>query len=1043
MSLADVSVRRPVTTWVTFFAVVVLGVVCLLQMPVDMLPKMDLPAITVMTRYPGAAPEDVESKITKPLEQALGGVSELKHIASVAKEDVSVITLTFEWGTDLDTRANEVRDLVGMAKISLPEDVEDSRVLKFDVSRFPILIFGVKARESYAKLEKILADEIVDPLSRLPGVAAVMARVPLIRQVNVDVDRERLAAYGLTLSDVARAIVRENVDTPGGDLKVGERQYLLRVPGEVATARDFESIVLTTRQGAVVRLSDVATVEDGFEETQRYVRIDGQRGAMFFVQKESDANTVAVAKAVHRRLAALHKRLPRDVEILTVMDASEDIRLLIRDLSQTLLCGGLLCMLVVLVFLREWRTTAIVSLTLPFSVILGLVANYFLGFTINMITLFSFIIAVGMIVDNAIVVLENIMRHREAGERAREAAVYGAGEVAMPITASTLTTVCIFFPILFVQGITRILFREFAMVVSVTLGASLFTALTMTPMLASQWLPEKTLRAVRSRRLFARTERAFEQLASGYARLLSWSLRHRGRVIGLAGTLFVLSILLARQLGTEFMPQEDRAVVRGFLWMPVGTRVETTAEVMKAIQDILTAEVPEQERVAVFTSCGVSENYMASAMLGEEGMHIGYFGVRLVPPNRRSRSTQTIAARLRRRLDEVRHRLGIEKYRLEVGDPMASLMMAGEQPITVNILGNDLEETDRLAARIRDIVARTPGAVDVTISREKGQPELWVNVDRARASSMGVNVSDVGSAVRAAFYGQTASRYRVHGDEYDVFVRLREADRTAREDLLAVPLRLPSGPLARVGDVASVGSAFGPVRIDRKDQARIVNVTANVQDRSLGDVTADIERAIRALEIPPGVEVRMAGHREEQRESFLWLSFALGIGMVLVYLVMAAQFESWRHPFVVLFSIPFAFTGAFGLLFLRGHPISVVVFLGLLLLVGVVVNNAIVLVDYTNILRARGWPLHEAIPEAGRTRLRPILMTALTTMVAISPMAFGKGQGAENWNPLGATVLGGLIVSTLVTLVLVPVMYSLIEAPRRQGRESGTGGSPL
>jgi hydrophobe/amphiphile efflux-1 (HAE1) family protein len=1035
VSLAGHSVRNPVTTWTVFIAALMVGAVCLFQMPIDLLPEMDLPSITVMTEYEGAAPEDVESKVTEILERRLAGVPELKHIISTSKEDLSIITLSFEWGTDLDARANEVRDLVGMTKSRLPEDIEEPRVLKFDVSRIPVLAFGVKARESFPHLEKILQDEVEDRLKRVSGVAAATARVPLVRQVNIDLDRERLAAYGLTPLDVARVVSREHADTPAGDIKIGLDDYLLRVPGEFERAEDMRSIVLAARNGAVVRLEDVGTATDAFKDIERYTRIDGHEGAMIMVQKESEANTVKVAKAVHKRMEEIKPKLPADIEIVTVMDSSEDIRRLIQDLSSTLLQGGLLCMVVVLVFLRKWRATFVIGMTIPFSVILGIIANYFLGFTINMITLFSFIIAVGMIVDNSIVVLENIMSHRTSGERPAEAAVYATDEVAMPIAASTLTTVCIFFPILFVKGITKIIFGEFAIVVSVTLLASLFTALTMTPMLSSRWLRGAGFEAGAPQRpFFAMTERWLDAVSDAYGRLLAWALRHRKSVILIALALFGSSLLLLPRLGSEFMPDEDKGSIRGDLWMPVGTRVEATAKVMQAVQEILMEEVAENERVAAFTSCGVSDTGGGSIM-GEEGTHIGSFGVKLVPKVRRKRSVQEIASNVRRRLDEVKDFLGITKYQIDSGNPMAGLITGGEQPLTINIIGNDMEVTDVLAARIKQIAENTPGAVDVGISREKGRPELWLQVDRAKASAMGLNVADVGDTVRASFYGETAAQYHVAGDEYDVFVRLRADDRTDRRDVLAVPVRTPEGPLVRADNLAVVETAYGPVEIERKDQGRIVNVTGNVQGRSLGDVVADIEREIAKLEIPPGVEVLMGGQTEEQREAFFWLTLSLAVGVILVYLVMAAQFESWMDPFVVMFSVPFAFTGTFWLLPLLGHHLSVVVFIGMLLLVGVVVNNAIVLVDYTNILRARGRTLAQAVPEAGKARLRPVLMTALTTILALIPMAFGKGQGSEIWNPLGATVLGGLSVSTLVTLVLVPVMYSLLETHVRRTKQ--------
>lgn len=1032
MNLPELSVNRPITTLMIFFAAIVIGAVCLWQLPIDLLPEMDLPAISVITMYEGAAPEDVETKVTEILEGDLSTVPELKHITSVSKEGMSLITLTFEWGTDLDTRANEVRDSVGMAKIRLPDEVDEPRVLKFDISQFPIMFFGVTARESYPHLEDILEDEVTDPLQRLPGVASAAAIFPLKRQINVDVDRERLAAYGLTLQDVARVIARENKDTPAGNVKMGLTDYLVRVPGEFKDVGPMRDIVLASRNGSVVRLSDVSTIQDGFKETQRYITINSEPGAVFMVQKQSGANTVQVARAVKKRLESLKKRLPPDVHIMNVMDSSEDIERAINDLARTLLIGGLLAMVVVLVFLRRSRATLVIGLTIPFSLILTVILIYFLGYTINMMTLFGMVIAIGMIVDNAIVILENITRHREQGERPKEGAVYGASEVAMAITASTLTTICIFFPILFVKGITKILFTEFAVVVCVTLLASLFSAITLTPMLSSTLLAREKFGKGGHGRFFAFSERAFESLSEAYSRLLGWALTHRKTVILGAIVVFGSAVLLYFSLGSEFIPEEDRAMIQGTVHLQVGTRVEETGRVMAEIDRLIKKEIPENERIAVFARCGTSAEGMSS-VFGEEGSHIGEFGIKLVPKVKRSRQVTEIAAALRKRLNELRGPLRIEKFSLQTGDPMSGLISGGEHPLTINIIGDDIDVTDKIAAKIKEIALNTPGTVDINVSRAKGKPEVWVNVDRDKASALGLNVSDIGDTVRASFYGREASKYRVAGDEYDIFVRLREPDRSDIRDALAIPVQLPLGKLVRAENLMDISVERGPLEIERKDQGRIVSVTGNVYKRSLGDVVADIEAEMKKIEIPPGVEVIMAGQTEEQRESFFWLALALGVGIILVFMVMASEFESLLDPFVVMFSVPFAFTGSIWAIFLSGHHMSVIVFLGLLMLIGVVVNNAIVLVDYTNILRARGLDVFQAVRQAGKTRLRPVLMTALTTIVALIPMAFGKGQAAEIWNPLGLTVMGGLFVSTVVTLILVPTMYSIFEARVKRG----------
>ncbi len=1025
MNLPGFSVQRPVTTLMMFLGVILVGAFCLVQMPIDLFPEMDIPAITVMTPYPGAGPQEIEQKVSQPLERRLATVEGLKHIVSLSREGMSVIRLQFNWGTNLDARANDVRDAIDFAQRELPEEAERSRIFKLDISQFPILVFGVLAQESYGNLEKILEDEVANPLEGIPGVGSVRPIVPLKRQVNVDLDRERLASYGLTPDDVVWAIARENVDTSAGSIKMGDTDYLPRVPAEFKTVEPMNDIVVAARGGDTVRIRDLGEVSDAFKDVELHVRVNGSPGAVLLVQKQSDANTVQVARAVHSRLRQIvaSGRLPPDVKIVNVMDGSEDIERMVKDLVRTLLIGAALAMGVVLVFLRQARGSLVVGLAIPFSLIASGIVMYLLNYSVNMITLFALIVAVGMVVDNAIVVLENISRHREEGEGPAEGAVYGAAEVSTAITASTLTTLCVFFPLFFVKGISKVIFTPFAIVAAVVLLASLFTALTMTPMLASRLLAASYGKGQRQNWFFRGTEIGFEYLAAGYSGLLGWCLRHRGIVLLIIVALFVGSLSLIPLIGFEFMPREDRAFISGAIEMPVGTRVERTAEALDAVYAEIVQEIPKSQIRGVFTRCGVSD----AGMSGNEGTHIGYFGIKLVSRGERERDVMTIGDALRKRIQRLATLHSIAKFRVEMSDPMSSMIAGGEQPLSVHILGDDLDATDAYAAQLREKVRAIPGAVDIRTSREKGSPEVWVNVDRQKAASLGLNVSDVGNTVRTSVYGKIASKYRVGGDEYDIFVRLRESDRQRIDDLAQLPLRLPSGELIRVENVAEVVRERGPLEIERKDQRRIIRVEGDVHGRSLGAVLEEVKAVIAETTIPSGAEVAMGGQAEEMSEAFFWFTIALVIGIILVYMIMAAQFESLLDPFVVMFSVPFAFTGVIWLLSLGGYSLNIVVFLGLLLLIGVVVNNAIVLVDYINILRARGHGMIEAVQEAGRTRLRPVLMTAITTIVALLPMALARGQGSEVWNPLGATILGGLLVSTLVTLVLVPVIYSIFE----------------
>jgi len=987
MNLPELSVRRPITALMLFLGVILIGVFCFVQMPVDLLPDMDIPSVTVVTPYEGASSEEVEEKITRVLEEQLATVEDLKHITSTSMEGISYIVLQFEWQTDLDTRTNDVRDAIDMAQRDLPEEADRSRIFKLDVSQSPILVYGVFAEQSYGDLEDILDDEIATPLESVSGVGAVRIITPLQRQVNVDLDRERLASYGLTPLDIARVIARENKQLSAGSIKMGDTDYMPRVPGEFKSVQPMNDIVVRASSGTIVRLRDVGRATYGFKDRDLHVSINGKPGAIFMVLKQSEANTVQVARNVKAVLPSLMKRLPPDVRVVNVMDGSEDIERMVRDLRQTLILGGCLAMVVVLLFLRQVRSTFIIGLTIPFSLIAAGAVMYLMDYSINMMTLFALIVAIGMVVDNGIVILENITRHREAGESITEGAIFGASEVGMAIVASTLTTLCIFFPLLFVRGLTKVIFTPFALVAAVVLLASLFTALTMTPMLASRLMRRDYAGGKRRSTFFEMSEAAFERLASGYSVLLGWSLRHRGVVILVAVALFVGSLTLVPAIGWEFFPKEDRAMIMGTVKTPIGTRVERTAEAMRAVHDAIVEEIPREQIRAVFTRCGVS----GAGFTTEEGAYIGMFGVKLVPRDQRDRHVTQIADALRKRIQAIAPLYDISDFRVSIEDPMASMIMGGEQPLSVRIIGDDPRN-----CRHR---------------RLDGE---------GRARSLG----QCGPA-ESVFHGPERSRRGRHRPGRRVWASRQQVPGPWRRVRHPRPA---GGDLVRVENVARVEKERGPIKIERKDQRRIVRVEGDVHGRSLGEVMADVQDLIAGNPPPRGLTVVIGGQKEDIEEAFFWLSLALVVGIILVYMIMASQFESLLDPFVIMFSLPFAFIGVIWFLALFGYSLNVIVFLGMLLLVGIVVNNAIVLVDYINILRARGRGMMEAVQEAGRTRLRPVLMTAITTIVALMPMAFKRGQGSEVWNPLGATILGGLLVATLVTLVLVPTIYSIFES---------------
>lgn len=1031
MKLPELGVRRPVATTMVFVAVFVLGAVSVSKLPVDVMPEIEPPSVSVIAPWPGASAEDVETKVTQPIENQLSIVNNLDEIRSVSKENMSMVTCKFDWGTNLDEASNDIRDRLDFARRYLPDDVEDIALFKFNTSMMPILFYAVSAEESWEKLYDVVDDEIADPLKRLPGVGAVQIMGGLRRQIDIRLRREKLAGYGLTLQDIASALRGENLTLPAGTIKIGTIEYTIRIPGEFETPDEIRDIVLKRSRDAIVYLRDVAEVADSFKDPTRIVEADGKAALMLAVQKRSGANTVAVAEAVRAEIDRLLGRLPADIRVSLVMDTSEFIVTSVQNLAQSVALGGVFVVLTTIAFLRTWRTSLVIVLTIPFSLITAFTFLFLMGWTLNSVSLAALALAIGMVVDNAIVVLENIVSHVERGEKVREAAMFGSEEVGMAIGASTLTTAVVFLPLMFTSGLTGIIFRQLAGVVTVTIVASLLCALSLTPMLCSKLLQPNS--AGRGRRgLYELGERGFRALENAYARLLSWALGHRGAVIVLAIAALAAAATLVPLVGTEFVPEDDTGNLQVTVELPVGTRVEETAAVSRRAEALAREIAGARAVQAGFYRAGQSEEGFSAALGQKEASHIGVAGLKLVSPLERAKSTKEIGRQI---ADRLRDWPEVVKVQVTTGNPIDNLLLAGAKPISIEILGNDLAATDRIAREIQKIALETPGAKDPTISRDLGRPELTVRVDRQKAASLGLNVTAVIDSLRTLYYGKDATKFRKGDKEYDIFLRLEPAQRQYVEDLLDTEIVLPGGRRVRLDTIARIEETLGPVEIERKDQERVVKVDVDTYGRSLGEVTADIERRVRReVYVPPAVSIRYAGLVKEQRESFRSLYLVLALSVALVYMVMAGQFESLRDPFIIMFSVPFAFTGVVAALAASGESLSLVSFLGAILLVGTVVNNAIVLVDYTNILRARGQSVFEAVRRAGRQRLRPVLMTTATTILGMVPLALSRGEGSATWKPLGLTVIGGLSVSTLVTLVLVPTVYSLFHA----GRENPT-----
>jgi HAE1 family hydrophobic/amphiphilic exporter-1 len=899
----------------------------------------------------------------------------------------------------------------------------------------------VTARQSYPGLYDLIDKEVADALRQLPGVGTVQIYGGLQRQINVWIDREKLEGYGFSILDIENVLRQENITQPVGNLKSGFTAYLLRLPGEFGNPEEMNRVILGTRKGKFVYLRDVARIEDGFKEVQMNVRINRDRGIMLSVQKQTGTNTVEVATRLKNRLQELEKNLPQDVAMHVIFDNSQDIINALNTLKRSLWLGITLVILVVWFFLRRLVGSVIIALTIPFSLLISFIYLFLSGRTINTISLSSLAIAAGMVVDNAIVIVDNVWRHFERGQRPKEAAVFGASEMFLAIAASTFTTVVVFIPMLFVAGVVGIMFKELAAIVIVTLLASLFTASTFSPMLCSKWFTEKLRskqiqKTSRFSRLYDASENIFNSLEDFYKRALAWCLRHKKTVIfGFLGA-FIFSLFLANFVGNEFIPEEDSGDIRLTISLALGTRLEETDKVAHRIEDILQAKVPEAR--FIFARPGTTPGMGRAMGAGDSGEHVVVAGVKLVSKDKRKRSVVEVGQVLRKEVERIP---GVMKIDVSTGNPMGRLITGmGGKAIQVEIVGHSFGETNVLAQKIKEIIQGIPGTVDASISREINQPELQIEVDREKAALMGLNMSTIASTIKTYIEGETATKYREKGETYDIYVRLEEASRAKIEDIGNLSVVAPStGALVKLANFAKIREVKGPVDIERQNRERVVRVECNVYKRSAGEVRSDIRQEIEKITLPSGIRINFGGEAEEQTKAFRDLALLLVLGIMLVYMVMAAQFESLLDPFIVMFAVPFTFTGVFLAFFLTGTTLSIISFLGIIMLMGIVVNNAIVLISYINILRARGHSMVEAVTQGGKDRLRPVLMTTITTLAGLLPLALSRGEGSEIWQPLGITMLGGLTVSTLVTMLFVPTLYAVFESRLRKNTRISNG----
>ena len=1018
MKLYETAVRKPITTLLLFVAVILFGLFSYNRLAVDLYPEIDPPYISIFTFYQGANAEDIETNITRLLEDNLNTVSNLKKLTSSSYENYAFLFLEFEWGANLDEATNSIRDALSRITKQLPTGVETPIIFKFNTTMIPILEFSVTARESTPALAEIIEDVIVNPLNRIDGVGAISITGGEKREIMVDVDPKRLEGYNLTVEQIGAAITRENINVPAGTLSTGNMNLALRIQGEFDASERLNSIIVGQFQGRNIRLDEVARVNDSLAEETLVVRRNGQRALRFSVQKQSGANAVKVVREVMDMLPELERNLPQDVEIATLFNTSEFIENSINALTETVLYAALFVTLVILFFLGRWRATFILIITIPVSLIAAFIYLFVSGNSINIISLSSLSIAIGMVVDDAIVVLENVTTHLERGSSPREASIYGTNEVALSVIAATLTVVAVFLPLTMISGLSGIMFRQLGASVTLVIIISVLAALSLTPMLSSRILKLRPRDARAQGNVIQRTiEKILRALDNVYAQTLTWTTRHRAFVISFMALLFIGSMFLIPRLRTEFMPQSDNSRISITAKLATGVRVEYTGRIVDTIERLLNAQNPEINLLASTYGVASSDNLFAA--FNGSGNNIIQLDLRLVKPDKRSRSMFTISDSVRAALKRFPE---IESLTVKPGGNQGG--MGGAPTIDVNVFGFDLDRTTLIAEHLADFIRTIPGTRDVQVKRDPFKQEYNIEFDREKLALHGLNTATAATYVRNRMNGLVASKFREGGKEYDIRVRYDKAHRQSLADVENITLYTPSGTPFKLNEVASITEFYAPPYITRENRQRAITVSTGLHNASITTIVDAIWDEVYRLDLPSDISIGIGGTAKEQQDSQQDMGLLLVLVLLLVYIVMASQFESFKAPFIIMLSLPFAFSGVVLALLITGEALSLISMIGAIMLVGIAVKNGIVLVDYTNLLRERGYSTFRAVIEGGKSRLRPVLMTSLTTILGMVPLALSSGEGSEVWRPMGVAVIGGLTFSTLLTLLIVPAVYA-------------------
>lgn len=1021
MSIFSTAVEKPISTLMVFVAVMVIGIYSFITLPIDQYPKMDPPYITVMATYPGANATDIEQNVTKQLEDQLNSVDDLKEMTSTSYENLSVVTLEFEWGINLDNASNDVRDAVDKAMNNLPDDIDRPTIMRISTSMMPTLVYAVTADQSYSGLYKILDDKVIMNLNRVDGVASAYVSGIAERVVYVDLDPNMLDAYNLTLAQIGGAITAENLDISAGSVKVGMEDYSLRVEGEFEESDDIKDISIALGDDKTIRLSDIATVRDTLKDITMETQVNRKNGCVLLVTKQSDANAVAVASEARAEIERAQKELPADIEFQLISDNSDFIIKAIDNLKETLFYALLFVVIVVFFFLGRWRSTFVIALTIPISLVVAFIYLAVTDGSLNTITLMSLSIAIGMVVDDAIVVLENVTKHVDRGSRPKEAAKYGTNEVWTSVIVTTLVTIAVFFPLTMIPGIMGIFFKPLGWIICICVSTSTLTAISLTPMLCSKFLKLRDKDEDKSYKGFSFyiwSQKWLGRLDAFYERLIRWVLGHKAITIGSMTCLFFASLLLTPFLHTEFFPQNDQSNFNIYAKMQQGQRVEVTKRIAMQVDSVIRARVPEVTIIS--TSYGSEEEASFASMMSTTGNNIFNMRLRTVDLKDRDRSVFVMGDDVRQILNEFPE---ILDYEVSFGNNGTT-----GNTVDIEIFGHDFSGTSSFAQRLKSEFKSIPGAEDILVSRGDDKTELQLHLDREKLARHGLTTSGVGSLLRYYVYGYRQSKFKEDGDEYDVIVRLEEKYRSKIADIENMLITDGFGQKVRLSELGELVEGYNPPSIERKSKQRMLTVSITpASGYAMGDIAAAAQAVIDKMDVPAEFSVYIGGSYEDQQESFGALGLLIVLSFLLVYLVMAAEFESFVMPGIIMISIPFAFTGTILALLICNVNLSIVAALGAMMLIGIVTKNGIVLIDYINLMRERGVRLYDAIALSCRSRLRPVLMTSLTTMLGMLPMALSTSEGSETWQPMGVAVIGGMVFSTIMTMLIVPAVYAVTD----------------